>query len=53
MEDPFAVALFDHYRAVAADCRVVLSGSGGDELMYFQMWPYTRDLLGSATGGGC
>jgi asparagine synthase (glutamine-hydrolysing) len=45
VEDPFAVALFDHYRAVAADCRVMLSGSGGDELMYFQMWPYTRDLL--------
>jgi asparagine synthase (glutamine-hydrolysing) len=45
MEDPFAVALFDQYRAVAADCRVMLSGSGGDELMYFQMWPYTRDLL--------
>lgn len=45
VEDPFAVALFDQYRAVAADCRVMLSGTGGDELMYFQMWPYTRDLL--------
>jgi asparagine synthase (glutamine-hydrolysing) len=45
VDDPFAVALFDHYHAVAADCRVMLSGSGGDELMYFQMWPYTRDLL--------
>ncbi len=45
MEDPFAAALFDHYKGIAADCRVVLSGDGGDELMYFQMWPYTRDLL--------
>jgi len=45
MEDPFAAALFDHYGGVAADCRVVLSGAGGDELMYFQMWPYTRDLI--------
>jgi asparagine synthase (glutamine-hydrolysing) len=45
VEDPFAAALFDHYEAIASDCRVVLSGDGGDELMYFQMWPYTRDLL--------
>jgi asparagine synthase (glutamine-hydrolysing) len=45
VEDPFAAAIFDHYGAIAADCRVVLSGEGGDELMYFQMWPYTRDLL--------
>lgn len=46
-EDPFAAALFDHYGSVAADCRVVLSGHGGDELMYFQMWPHTRDLFRS------
>jgi len=45
VEDPFAAALFDHYSDIAADCRVVLSGDGGDELMYFQMWPYTRDLI--------
>jgi asparagine synthase (glutamine-hydrolysing) len=45
VEDPFAAALFDHHAAVASDCRVVLSGDAGDELMYFQMWPYTRDLL--------
>ncbi len=45
VEDPFAATMFDHHRAIAADCRVVLSGDGGDELMYFQMWPYTRDLL--------
>jgi asparagine synthase (glutamine-hydrolysing) len=45
VEDPFAAALFDHHGAVAADCRVVLAGDGGDEVMFFQMWPYTRDLL--------
>jgi asparagine synthase (glutamine-hydrolysing) len=45
VEDPFAAALFDHYKAVGADCRAVLSGDGGDELMYFQMWPYARDLF--------
>lgn len=45
VEDPFAAALFDQYKAIAADCRVVLAGDGGDELMYFQMWPYTRDLI--------
>jgi len=45
VEDPFAAALFDHYKGIAADCRVVLAGDGGDELMYFQMWPYTRDLI--------
>jgi asparagine synthase (glutamine-hydrolysing) len=45
VEDPIAAALFDHHAAVASDCRVVLAGDGGDELMYFQMWPYTRDLL--------
>ena len=44
-EDPFVAALFDHYKAIGADCRAVLSGDGGDELMYFQMWPYTHDLL--------
>jgi asparagine synthase (glutamine-hydrolysing) len=45
VEDPFAAALFDHYKGISADCRVVLSGDGGDELMYFQMWPYTHDLF--------
>ncbi len=45
VEDPFAASLFDQFKAIGADCRVVLSGDGGDELMYFQMWPYTRDLL--------
>jgi asparagine synthase (glutamine-hydrolysing) len=45
VEDPFAAALFEHHAAVAADCRVVLAGDGGDEVMYFQMWPYTRELL--------
>lgn len=45
VEEPLFAAMFDHYRAIAKDCRVVLSGDGGDELMYFQMWPHTRDML--------
>ncbi len=32
------------FRFIATDCRVVLSGEGPDNLMYFQMWPYIQDL---------
>ena len=45
VDDPFAVGLFDESRAVATDCRVALNGHGGDDIMDFQMWPYTRDLI--------
>jgi len=45
VEDPFAAGLFHEFRAVSADCRVALNGHGGDDIMDFQMWPYTRDLL--------
>jgi asparagine synthase (glutamine-hydrolysing) len=45
VDDPFFAGLFDQFRAIAADCRVVLSGEGPDNLMHFQMWPFTRDLL--------
>ncbi len=45
VEDPFAAGLFDEFRAVSADCRIALNGHGGDDIMDFQMWPYTRDLL--------
>src|SRR5260370_19020464 len=31
-------------RVISAECRVLLSGEGSDNLMYFQMWPYVRDL---------
>ena len=43
-DNPFFGALFDQFRAVAADCRVVFSGEGNDNLMYFQMSPYVQDL---------
>lgn len=45
VEDPLAAGLFDEFRAVSADCRVALNGHGGDDIMDFQMWPYTQDLL--------
>jgi asparagine synthase (glutamine-hydrolysing) len=45
VDDPFFAGLFDQFQMIAADCRVVLSGEGPDNLMHFQMWPFTRDLL--------
>ncbi len=45
VDDPFFAGLFDQFRAIAADCRVVLSGEGPDNLMHFQMWPFARDLV--------
>jgi len=45
VDDPFFAGLFDQFRTIAADCRVVLSGEGPDNLMHFQMWPFTRDLV--------
>ncbi|MFZ0521127.1 MAG: asparagine synthase C-terminal domain-containing protein [Candidatus Acidiferrales bacterium] len=45
VDDPFYAGLFDQFRAIAADCRVVLSGEGADNLMYFEMWPFARDLM--------
>lgn len=44
LEDPFLAGISDAYRNIAADCRVLLSGEGGDDLMDFQMWPHVRDL---------
>jgi asparagine synthase (glutamine-hydrolysing) len=32
------------FRIAASECRAVLSGEGADNLMYFQMWPYLREL---------
>ena len=45
VDDPFFAGLFDQFRAIAADCRVVLSGEGRDNLMHFQMWPYVQDMM--------
>jgi asparagine synthase (glutamine-hydrolysing) len=44
MDDPFFAGNFDSYRDISADCRVLLSGEGSDNLMDFQMWPYIGDL---------
>ena len=45
VDDPFRFGLFDQFRTIAADCRVVLSGEGADNLMHFDMWPFARDLM--------
>jgi asparagine synthase (glutamine-hydrolysing) len=44
VDDPFVAGLFHQFRTVGADCRVVLCGDGGDNLMHFQMLPYVKDL---------
>ena len=45
VDDPFFAGLFDQFRTVAADCRVVLSGEGADNLMHFEMWPFAQSLV--------
>ena len=45
VDDPCFAGLFDQFQAIAADCRVVLSGEGNDSLMHFQMWPYVTDMI--------
>lgn len=42
--NPLVDGIFDSYRIFSDDCRVVLSGEGGDDVMRFQMWPYVKDL---------
>jgi asparagine synthase (glutamine-hydrolysing) len=42
--DPFYARKIELYRRISLHCRVALSGEGGDNLMYFQMWPYLKDL---------
>jgi asparagine synthase (glutamine-hydrolysing) len=44
VDDPLSGSGFDLFQMMASDCRVVLSGEGADNLMYFQMWPYMKDL---------
>jgi asparagine synthase (glutamine-hydrolysing) len=43
-DNPFPAFVSDAYRSISADCRVLLSGEGPDNLMDFQMWPYAADL---------
>jgi asparagine synthase (glutamine-hydrolysing) len=45
VDDPFFAGLFDQFRTIATDCRVVLSGEGPDNLMHFEMWPFARELM--------
>ncbi len=45
VDHPCPAEVFDQLRDISAECRVVLTGDGGDELMYFQMWPYAKNLL--------
>ncbi len=42
--DPLFAGFLDSCRTISADCRVLLSGEGIDNLMDFQMWPYLQDL---------
>jgi asparagine synthase (glutamine-hydrolysing) len=44
LDNPFLALLSKAYRDISAECRVLFSGEGGDNLMDFQMWPYVRDL---------
>jgi asparagine synthase (glutamine-hydrolysing) len=45
MEDPFFMGLYEQFQAVSGHSRVALSGEGADNLMEFEMWPYTAGLL--------
>jgi asparagine synthase (glutamine-hydrolysing) len=44
LEDPFLAGLSDAHRNISGECRVLLSGEGGDDLLDFQMWPHVRDM---------
>jgi asparagine synthase (glutamine-hydrolysing) len=44
VEDPLFAGFLDSCRNISADCRVLLSGEGVDNLLDFQMWPYAADL---------
>jgi asparagine synthase (glutamine-hydrolysing) len=44
IENPMSAGFFEYFQTVSSDCRVGLSGEGPDNLMYFQMWPYIKEL---------
>ena len=44
LDNPLLGGFLDSWRSISADCRVLLSGEGSDNLMDFQMWPYVGDL---------
>jgi asparagine synthase (glutamine-hydrolysing) len=41
----------DVFDTIAADCSAALFGEGADNLMYFQMWPYIKELRRSREWG--
>lgn len=45
VENPMSAGLLEYFKIISLDCRVALSGEGADNLMYFQMWPYIKDLV--------
>jgi asparagine synthase (glutamine-hydrolysing) len=45
VDDPFFAGIIDQFKMIAAESRVALSGEGADNLMHFEMWPYTRDMI--------
>jgi asparagine synthase (glutamine-hydrolysing) len=44
IDNPLSAGSLQLFRMIASDCRVALSGEGADNLMFFQMWPYIKDL---------
>jgi len=44
LDNPLLGGFLESCRNISADCRVLLSGEGSDNLMDFQMWPYAGDL---------
>ncbi|MGB8541371.1 MAG: asparagine synthase-related protein [Candidatus Acidiferrales bacterium] len=43
--DPLFAGLSEEFKVIAADCNVVLCGEGPDNLMYFEMLPFAKQLL--------
>jgi len=50
-DDPLSSGGLGLFDTIAADCRVALYGEGADNLMYFQMWPYIKELHRSREWG--
>ena len=44
IEDPLTAGVRDQFGAIAQHSRVVLDGEGGDNLMFFELAPYLKDL---------
>jgi asparagine synthase (glutamine-hydrolysing) len=45
VDDPLFAGLFDQYKMIERDCRVALCGEGSDNLLHFQMLPYSKHML--------